>query len=339
MGPGDTFSDKPSPKLTVGVVVSEAASGLKTGLKSTVNAAASTVVSTVTLGGVSNVEPWAVNQEDLDAGYGLANKFSRFGTELFVVAATGKANQVFTVGTAGGYGAKTVAAVRTAQPFLFTREAVMTYQSGKETVKALQEGDGWGALYNGSLTALGGAGSYLSGKNALQVGKQWVAYVAPSGGRVRSALARLDPRNYAFDESVAGMFKPPLRFAPLANASQTVTTRVGQLQAAIPAAQQGRITMAVAVVEDANGARSLLVSSSEGAYIRGPVRPVVESMGAQVVGGTGHAEANIIAHAQGNNLRVIDIGATRPVCVPCQDVIAPTGANISTPLRPRPGGN
>jgi len=94
--------------------------------------------------------------------------------------------------------------------------------------------------------------------------------------------------------------------------------------------------MAVAVVEDSNGVRSILVSSSEGAYVRGAVRPVVESMGAQVVGGTGHAEANIIAHAQANNLRVIDIGATRPVCVPCQDVINPTGANISTPLRPRP---
>jgi filamentous hemagglutinin len=126
--------------------------------------------------------------------------------------------------------------------------------------------------------------------------------------------------------------------APLQNASQTVTSRVGQLQGAIPAAQQGRITMAVAVVEDSNGVRSILVSSSEGAYVRGPVRPVVQGWGdATVVGGTGHAEANIIAHAQANNLRVIDIGATRPVCVPCQDVINPTGANISTPLRPRPG--
>jgi len=129
----------------------------------------------------------------------------------------------------------------------------------------------------------------------------------------------------------------PPRSGPLfQNPSQVVTTWVGELRSAIPTAQRGRITMAVAVVEDSNGVRSILVSSSEGAYVRGAVRPVVESMGAQVVGGTGHAEANIIAHAQANNLRVIDIGATRPVCVPCQDVINPTGANISTPLRPRP---
>jgi hypothetical protein len=137
-----------------------------------------------------------------------------------------------------------------------------------------------------------------------------------------------------------GPSPPPnlLPITPPQNASQTVTTRIGELQAAIPAAQRGRITMAVAVVEDSNGARSVLVSSSEGAYVRGPVRPVVQGWcDATVVGGTGHAEANIIAHAQANNLRVIDIGATRPVCVPCQDVINPTGATISTPLRPRPG--
>ncbi len=35
--------------------------------------------------------------------------------------------------------------------------------------------------------------------------------------------------------------------------------------------------------------------------------------------GTGDAEADIIAYAKANNLKVIDIGATRPVCAPCQD--------------------
>lgn len=130
----------------------------------------------------------------------------------------------------------------------------------------------------------------------------------------------------------------PLRTGPLfQNPSQVVTTRVGELRAAIPTAQQGWITMGVAVVEDANGVRSVLISTSEP---RGYLRPgVTLRPGETMVVGTGHAEADIIAHAQANNLRVIDIGATRPVCVPCQDVINPTGANISTPLRPRPGGN
>jgi filamentous hemagglutinin len=58
--------------------------------------------------------------------------------------------------------------------------------------------------------------------------------------------------------------------------------------------------------------------------------------GETMVAGTGHAEADIIAYAKANNLKVIDIGATRPVCGPCQDVIGPIGANISTPLKKRP---
>jgi filamentous hemagglutinin len=53
-----------------------------------------------------------------------------------------------------------------------------------------------------------------------------------------------------------------------------------------------------------------------------------------MVAGKGHAEANIITHALANNLRIIDIGATKPICSSCQVLINPTGANISTPLRP-----
>jgi filamentous hemagglutinin len=52
-----------------------------------------------------------------------------------------------------------------------------------------------------------------------------------------------------------------------------------------------------------------------------------------MVAGVGHAEADIVAFAKANNLKVVDIGATRPVCGPCQDVIGPTGSNISTPLK------
>ena len=57
-----------------------------------------------------------------------------------------------------------------------------------------------------------------------------------------------------------------------------------------------------------------------------------------MIAGTGHAEADIVAHANANNLKIIDIGATRPVCTGCQGAIIPTGANVSTPLKPRPKG-
>jgi filamentous hemagglutinin len=92
--------------------------------------------------------------------------------------------------------------------------------------------------------------------------------------------------------------------------------------------------MGVAVVEDANGLRTTLISTSEP---RGYLRPgVTSNPGEIVVAGTGHAEADIIAYANANGLKIIDIGATRPVCPSCQNVIAPTGANVTTPLKPLP---
>lgn len=89
--------------------------------------------------------------------------------------------------------------------------------------------------------------------------------------------------------------------------------------------------MGVAVVEDTNGVRSVLVSTSEP---RGYLRPgVTLQPGETVIAGTGHAEADIVSYANANGLKVIDIGATRPVCASCQNVIGPTGANVTTPLK------
>lgn len=92
--------------------------------------------------------------------------------------------------------------------------------------------------------------------------------------------------------------------------------------------------MGVAVVEDADGVRSVVISTSEP---RGYLRPGVEiQSGEKIISGTGHAEDDIVKYAKINGLKVIDIGETRRVCVSCQNVIHPTGANISTPLKPQP---
>jgi filamentous hemagglutinin len=118
------------------------------------------------------------------------------------------------------------------------------------------------------------------------------------------------------------------------NPSALVKGRVGELASAIPEGAKGRITMGVAVVEDSNGVRSVICATSEP---RGYLRPGVSlKPGETMVAGTGHAEADLVAYAKANNLKIIDIGATRPVCVPCQEVIGPTGANISTPLKKGP---
>lgn len=92
--------------------------------------------------------------------------------------------------------------------------------------------------------------------------------------------------------------------------------------------------MGVAVVEDGNGVRSVLVSKSEP---RGYLRPRVSLQeGEKLVVGTGQAEADIVSYASANGLKVFDIRATRPVCASCQNIIEPTGANVSTPLKPLP---
>jgi hypothetical protein len=110
-----------------------------------------------------------------------------------------------------------------------------------------------------------------------------------------------------------------------------IASRITDLRAAIPANSRGYITMGVAVAEDANGARVVLISTSEP---RGYLRPgVTLKPGEVLVRGNGHAEADIVAYAQANGLRVVSIGATRPVCASCQNAIGTTTATTATSTR------
>jgi filamentous hemagglutinin len=144
----------------------------------------------------------------------------------------------------------------------------------------------------------------------------------PAGGRV-DAVAGEVPNSGAGIARSSGVYENP---------SALVQSRVDTLLSQIPANSQGRITMGVAVVEDKNGFRSVVISTSEP---RGYLRPgVTLQSGEKVVAGTGHAEADIVSCANANGLKVVSIGATRPVCNSCQDIITPTGAGIVTPLKP-----
>lgn len=121
------------------------------------------------------------------------------------------------------------------------------------------------------------------------------------------------------------------KYVEIPNPSETVSNRVADFVAQIPENTKGRITMGVAVVEDVNGNRKVLVSTSEP---NGYLRPGVTLRPGEVkVPGTGHAEADIVAYAEKNGLRIVDIGATRPVCENCHNAIKPTNANISTPIK------
>jgi hypothetical protein len=107
--------------------------------------------------------------------------------------------------------------------------------------------------------------------------------------------------------------------------------RAGALREAIPAGSRGRITMGVGVAEDASGARQVLVGTSEP---RGYLRPgVTLAPGEMIAPGLGHAEADIVNYAQQNGLRLLEVGATRPICPACAAAIEGAGARAVTPLK------
>ena len=110
-----------------------------------------------------------------------------------------------------------------------------------------------------------------------------------------------------------------------------LNSRITELQKAIPKGSKGRITMAVAEVEDITGNRFNLVSTSEP---RGYLRPgVTLKPGEIMVTGTGHAEVDIVKYANAHNLKIINIGATRPVCTTCVGAIETTTGTIVTDIK------
>jgi filamentous hemagglutinin len=111
----------------------------------------------------------------------------------------------------------------------------------------------------------------------------------------------------------------------------SAVARTAMLREAIPAAQKGRITMAVGLAKDANGKRQLLISTSE-RYFRGSVKRRPGEIRLQ---GTGHAETDILNFARQNDLKLLEIGATRPICPSCAARIKRVGAKIVTPLKIR----
>jgi filamentous hemagglutinin len=89
--------------------------------------------------------------------------------------------------------------------------------------------------------------------------------------------------------------------------------------------------MAVGLAEDANGVRSTIIGTSEpGGYLR---PGVLLQPGEILAPGTGHAEMDILNYVNENGLRLLEIGATRPVCGGCFPPLQLSGALIVTPLK------
>lgn len=106
---------------------------------------------------------------------------------------------------------------------------------------------------------------------------------------------------------------------------------VHALKEAIPLAQQGRITMAVGLVEDASGARSVLIGTSEAnGYLRQGVALRADEI---LAAGWGHAEVDIVNYANRNGLKLLEVGATRPICLTCAGRLDVAGVLMVTPLK------
>ena len=111
----------------------------------------------------------------------------------------------------------------------------------------------------------------------------------------------------------------------------SVAGRAAELQRAIPAAQKGRITMAVGLAEDASGGQYVLIGTSER---MGRLRPgVTLNPGEILIRGFGHAEEDVVNFARQNGFNLLEIGATRPICRSCASLIEEVGATPVTRLK------
>ena len=98
-------------------------------------------------------------------------------------------------------------------------------------------------------------------------------------------------------------------------------------------------TVAVAVLEDSTGERQTVAASSRGRMSRAQAaRAAMLGISPlnmpNVSGPGGHAEVNIInRYAEANNMRVVDIAASRPICCSCNEEINRHGANAASPIK------
>ncbi|MGV8973118.1 MAG: RHS repeat domain-containing protein [Rhodoglobus sp.] len=119
--------------------------------------------------------------------------------------------------------------------------------------------------------------------------------------------------------------------ATSAAARGSVASRASELQAALPAGSQGRVTMGVGVGKDASGSLRTVVGTSEP---NGYLRPgVTLNPGEELATGAGHAEAGILDYMSTNGIRAQTVGAGRPICPACASLLDRAGVIPATALK------
>ena len=114
-----------------------------------------------------------------------------------------------------------------------------------------------------------------------------------------------------------------------------ISERIEKLDSEIPEKSKGfGTTMAAGVAEDESGKRFILISTNEkGDHLR---KGVELGEGETLVQGVedGHAEIKMKEFAEQRSLRLITIGATRPICDDvCEPALKTTGTTFSTELK------
>lgn len=93
-----------------------------------------------------------------------------------------------------------------------------------------------------------------------------------------------------------------------------------------------KVEIVDAIAIDASGNQISLISTSEpNGYLR---KGITLKPGEILAKGSPiHAEVDIVNYIKQKKLKLVSIGATRPVCPACAKAISPTGAKIVTPLK------
>jgi hypothetical protein len=116
-----------------------------------------------------------------------------------------------------------------------------------------------------------------------------------------------------------------------AKPSELVRRRISEISEAMPPQTKEQINLSVAVAEDAAGKRSFLIGTSERyGYLRGIEPELGETV---IVGPNRHPVLDLLEHAEEQGLKIIDIGATRPIDETIAGKIAQSGAHVSTPFK------
>lgn len=154
---------------------------------------------------------------------------------------------------------------------------------------------------------------------------------------LRSRFRRLHV--LALGLGLALLFLPhPVRAADdLGTAAARAREIANRLQAALDPDQQGRVTMAAAILE---GGTVVIATSEKGTFLRSPVKDIQRELGAEVADGpAGCAERKIIAYVRSNlflrNKQILVVAAGRPICELCEAAILAAGAKPASPCKSR----